>query len=369
MEQFYQILLILFFFGLAIQLFFVFFFFLRLIKHKTLNREFHEAVSIIICARNEAENLKEFLPLVLQQSYFNYEVVVVNDQSKDNTEYVLKSLEKEYSHLNIVKIEKHVKHRTGKKFALTLGIKAAKNEYLLLTDADCVPSSEKWLKKMVHSFDDKKKIILGYGAYKKGKGLLNLMIRFDAFNISLQYFSYALAGMPYMGVGRNLAYKKSIFFSNKGFASHIHLASGDDDLFVQEVATKENIAIEFDADSHTISNTKESWKEWIFQKRRHSTTSKHYMFRFKFFILLWPFSLFLFWISFFFLLFIKENVFILLLLFAFRFILFFIVYFLIMKKLKLLDLLMWFPVLEIIHIFIQGFFVLLNIFNKPTTWR
>ena len=123
----------------------------------------------------------------------------------------------------IVKIEKHVKHGIGKKFALTLGIKAAKHEYLLLTDADCKPTSKNWLSKMAANFSDVKQIVLGYGAYKKEKELLNTMIRFDAFHIAFQYFSFALAGETYMGVGRNLAYKKSVFFNNKGFASHIFL--------------------------------------------------------------------------------------------------------------------------------------------------
>ena len=253
---------------MLIQLFYVLYFFSRLVFFKKENSSFSEPISIIICAKNEAENLTEFLPKILEQKYSNFEVILVDDQSKDNTEYVLKELKRKHFNLKEVKIEEHVNSRLGKKFALTLGIKAAKHEYLLLTDADCVPASEHWLNEMASNFSAKKQIVLGYGSYKKEKGLLNKMIRFDAFSVALQYFSYALADMAYMGVGRNLAYKKSVFFDNKGFASHIHLLSGDDDLFIQEVANKQNLAIAISSNSHTISEAKQSWKEWIFQRKK-----------------------------------------------------------------------------------------------------
>ena len=367
MELFTQILFYIFVFSLIIQLFYVLYFFVRLVVYKLSETTFNEPISVIVCAKNEAENIAEFLPKILEQEYTDFEVVLVDDQSKDNTEYVLKELKVKYQNLKIVKIEEHVKHRVGKKFALTLGIKVAKHEYLLLTDADCIPSSKNWLSKMVSNFE-KKKIVLGYGAYKKEKGLLNAMIRFDGFNVALQYFSFALASLPYMGVGRNLAYKKSVFFNNKGFASHIFLPSGDDDLFIQEVATKQNIAIEIDEDSHTISETKQSWKEWIFQRRRHITTSEKYKFIFKFLLGVWPLSQLLFWLSFTILIFFESTLLVVLSLFIFRILMFYALYLPLMKKLKSSDLLIWYPLLEILHIVIQGIFVLLNAFKKPTSW-
>ena len=319
MELFLQILLIIFIVSLIIQLFYVLYFFIRFAVYKSSKSTFNKPVSIIVCAKNEAENIAVFLPKILEQNYTDFQVVLVDDQSKDNTEYVLKELVQKYSNLKIVKIEKHIKHRVGKKFALTLGIKAAKHEYLLLTDADCIPNSKNWLRKMVANFSNKKQIVLGYGAYKKEKGFLNTMIRFDAFHTALQYFSFALAGETYMGVGRNLAYKKSVFFDNKGFASHILLPSGDDDLFIQEVATKDNIAIEITEESHTVSETKQRWKEWIFQRRRHITTSEKYAFKFKILLGLWPLSQFLFWLSFTILLFCKSALLIVFALFVFLF--------------------------------------------------
>ena len=335
---------------------------------KKENSSFSEPISIIICAKNEAENLTEFLPKILEQQYANFEVILVDDQSKDNTEYVLKEFKRKYFNLKEVKIEEHVNSRLGKKFALTLGIKAAKHEYLLLTDADCVPASEHWLNEMASNFSAKKQIVLGYGAYKKEKGLLNKMIRFDAFSVALQYFSYALADMAYMGVGRNLAYKKSVFFDNKGFASHIHLPSGDDDLFIQEVANKQNVAIAISSNSHTISEAKQSWKEWIFQRRRHITTSEKYKFSHKLLLGLWPLSHFLFWVSFGVLIFFESTLLVVLLLFIFRILIYYVLYYSLMKKLKTSDLLLLFPLYELLHLFIQGIFVLLNSKNKPTSW-
>ena len=369
MELFLLILFIIFIISLIIQLFYVLYFFVRFVLYKPSKTTFNQPISIIVCAKNEAENITDFLPRILEQNYSDFEVVLVDDQSKDNTEYVLKELIQKYSNLKIVKIEQHVKHRVGKKFALTLGIKAAKHEYLLLTDADCFISSKNWLSKMVANFNDEKQIVLGYGAYKKEKGLLNTMIRFDAFHIALQYFSFALAGETYMGVGRNLAYKKSVFFNNKGFASHIFLPSGDDDLFIQEVATKKNISIEIAEESHTISETKKSWKEWIFQRRRHITTSEKYAFKFKILLGLWPLSQFLFWLSFAVLLFFESTLFIVLPFFIFRTLMFYTLYYFPMKKLKSSDLFFWIPLLEILHICIQGIFVLLNSKKKPTSWQ
>ncbi len=344
------------------------YFFVRFVIYKPSETTFNEPISVIVCAKNEAENIAEFLPKILEQNYSDFEVVLVDDQSKDNTEYVLKDLKRKYYNLKMVKIEQHIKHRVGKKFALTLGIKAAKHEYLLLTDADCVPSSKDWLSKMVSNFSAEKLIVLGYGAYKKKKGLLNKMIRFDSVNVTLQYFSYALAGLPYMGVGRNLAYKKSVFFDNKGFASHIHIPSGDDDLFIQEVATKQNVAIEISEETHTISETKQRWKEWVFQRKRHISASEKYRIIFKFLLALWPFSLLLFWLSFSVLVFFESTLFVVLPLFTFRILLFYALYYPIMKKLKSSDLLLWIPLLEVLHLFFQGIFVLLSSKKKSTNW-
>ncbi len=233
-------------------------------------------VSVIICAKNEAENLKKNLPLILDQEYEPFEVIVVNDCSEDNTETVLENFKKEYPRLRTTRINRDNKFTHGKKLALTLGIKAAKNEWVLLTDADCKPAGGEWINEMGKHFIEGKSIVLGYGKYESKKGFLNRVIRLDTMFTAMQYLSSAMAGFPYMGVGRNLAYRRSLFFENKGFYSHLKLQSGDDDLFINEVANSKNTAVEYDPQAHTLSMPAETWREWVSQKQRHLTTCTNY---------------------------------------------------------------------------------------------
>jgi poly-beta-1,6-N-acetyl-D-glucosamine synthase len=233
-------------------------------------------VSIIICAKNEAENLKIFLPKIFAQDYPQFEVVVVNDCSYDHTEQVLKDFAEQYPQLKIVTIPEDENYKHGKKLALTIGIKGAQHEYLLMTDADCYPTSDQWLKQMAHTFTEKKQIILSYGKYETLPGILNRLIRYDTFTIAINYLSYALRGKTYMGVGRNLAYKKTLFFENKGFANHYHIPSGDDDLFISEVANSENVAVQLSSEAFTASVPKTTWADWMQQKARHLSTANFY---------------------------------------------------------------------------------------------
>jgi hypothetical protein len=207
---------------------------------------------------------------------------VVNDNSLDDSRYILQELKKTFKSLNVVELTQEAKLISGKKYPLSIGIREAKHEILLLTDADCVPASEHWIEKMQNGYDEKTEIILGYGAYHKRPGLLNKLIRFETFHTALQYLSYALAGIPYMGVGRNLSYKKNVFLRNKGFSSINHIPSGDDDLFINKVATGKNTAVIIDPDAVTRSIPKTSWSSWLKQKSRHYTTAKFYKPKHKF---------------------------------------------------------------------------------------
>ncbi|MDQ3682655.1 MAG: glycosyltransferase, partial [Bacteroidota bacterium] len=263
----------------AVQVFYYVFFFSRLAfyKPKEKQRSQQHPVSVIICARNEDENLARNLPGVLVQSYSTtHEVIVVNDNSVDDSKYVLAELHKAFKKLQVIELEQEAKMIAGKKFPLSVGIKEAKHEIVLLTDADCVPASEHWLFKMQNGFTDNVEIVLGYGAYQKLPGLLNKIIRFETFHTALQYLSYAISGVPYMGVGRNLAYRKNLFFQNKGFSSINHIPGGDDDLFINQVATKSNTAVSIDPESFTLSIPKKAWKDWKRQKNRHYSTGKFY---------------------------------------------------------------------------------------------
>ena len=237
---------------------------------------FSPGISVIICAKNEEYNLEQFLPHVLQQDYPEFEVVVVNDSSTDDTELVLMQLAAQFDQLRYTSIPVDDKFKRGKKLALTIGLKAAKYEHVLLSDADCYPVSDHWLKRMASNFSEDHKIVLGYGGYERSKGLLNTLIRYETTFTAIQYLSYAIKGNPYMGVGRNLAYEKALFFDNKGFAGHYHLISGDDELFVNQNATRLNCAVEFSPESHTLSLPETTFRAWIKQKKRHLSAGSHY---------------------------------------------------------------------------------------------
>jgi cellulose synthase/poly-beta-1,6-N-acetylglucosamine synthase-like glycosyltransferase len=280
-----------------IQIFYYLFFFSRLAFFKTAiknNTQTHP-VSVIICARDEAANLAKNLPGSLVQAYSTtHEVIVVNDNSFDDSKYLLEEFERNFKHLKVVELKQEAKMIPGKKFPLSVGIKTAKYEIVLLTDADCVPSSEHWIEKIQESYDDSTEIVLGYGAYHKKKGLLNRLIRWETFHTALQYLSYALAGKPYMGVGRNLSYKKAIFFRHKGFSSFNHISSGDDDLFINTAATKNNTKINISPEAFTLSDSPNTWNQWVKQKRRHYSTAKYYKPLHQFLLGLYSLSHFLF---------------------------------------------------------------------------
>jgi len=281
-----------------IQLFYYLFFFLRLAIFKTRPKNISQThpVSVIICARDEAANLVKNLPGALVQEYkTTHEVIVVNDNSLDESKYILEEYQRTFKQLQLIELKQEARFIPGKKFPLSIGIKTAKHEIVLLTDADCVPASEFWIEKMQDGFNNGIEIVLGYGAMHKKKGFFNKIVRWETFHTALQYLSFAKAGMAYMGVGRNLSYKKSVFFRHKGFSAHNHVPGGDDDLFINNAATKKNTTIVIDKDSFTLSEPPNNWKQWISQKNRHYTTSKYYKPLHKFLLGLYAFSLFLFY--------------------------------------------------------------------------
>ena len=283
----------------AIQLFYYIFFYLAVYFYKPRQPKTEkQPVSVIICARNEAENLAKFLPHVLEQDYPDFEVIVVNDCSEDNSYDILGKFITQYPNLKISTVNKDPKFTHNKKFAQFIGIKAAKNDLLLFTDADCQPESEKWLEGMTSNFDENVSFVLGYGGYLNSKGLLNKFIRYDTMVIAMQYFGMAIRGIPYMGVGRNLAYRRSAFFANKGYGAHNHVISGDDDLFVNTNATGKNTRVEFREVTHTRSIPSSGLKEWITQKKRHITTAPYYRFRDKFLLFTETFTRTIFYASF-----------------------------------------------------------------------
>lgn len=271
------IILIIFVAAWIIQMSYHWLLFSRLAFHKKKEQKNNfEPVSVIVCSHDSYEYLIDLVPAVLSQDYPEFEFVIVNDCSQDETKEYLEDLSRKSSKVKVVSLTQHLNFFQGKKFPLSMGIKSAKYDLLLLTDADCIPNSDQWIKSMVNAYEKDSEIVLGYGPYFERKGLLNKLIRFDTLYIAMQYLSLALAKMPYMGVGRNLSYRKSTFFNNNGFTSHYNIPSGDDDLFISQVANERNTEISIDPTIRVESEPKRTWRGWVRQKRRHYSTGIKY---------------------------------------------------------------------------------------------
>lgn len=363
-EHWWQWLFYIFVLVCIIQLAFYWFIFARLAFYKKKPREQYQQhpVSVIVCARDEAPRLAANLPGLLVQHYpSTHEIIVVNHNSQDETRYLLEEFKKTFKGLQMINLEQEAKGIPGKKYPLSIGIKEAKHEILLLTDADCVPASEFWIQHMQDAYAEGIEVVLGYGAYHKRPGMLNKLIRFETFHTALQYLSFALAGMPYMGVGRNLSYKKKLFLQIKGFSSINHIASGDDDLFVNKVANKNNTAIVIDPEAVTLSEPKKKFSQWIRQKRRHYTTPRYYKPIHKFLLGLFSMTSFLFWP-----LFVLSIIYydwrIALTIFGFRLISQMVIYYKSMNKLGEKDLFGWFWLFDLWMFFYYLIFA-------PALWR
>jgi cellulose synthase/poly-beta-1,6-N-acetylglucosamine synthase-like glycosyltransferase len=326
-------------------------------------------VSTIICAKNEAKNLSVNLKSILIQDYPNFEIIVVNDASTDNTLEILNTFKNNYHNLKVVDIKHTSTYKGNKKNAVTKGIKAATNEYLLFTDADCKPLSKNWITEMTSQFIDSKSVILGYGGYQKIKNsLLNKLIRYETLLTAVQYFSYAKVGIPYMGVGRNLAYTKDSFNKANGFLDHTHIQSGDDDLFINQIATKKNTTICYSKASFTISEPKKTFNTWFRQKRRHLTTANHYKPIHQFLLGLYYLSQFLFWSLAIILLVLSFKWQLVTILLIIRLTTQYIILGNSAKKLCEKDLIIFFPILDFILVISQFGVYLSNLISKPTSW-
>ncbi|GAB3170426.1 glycosyltransferase [Telluribacter humicola] len=278
-----ELLLAILGFFILIQLFYYLFVFTRLIGYKQYSEPGPDApaVTVLVCAWNELENLQELLPLLDAQEYPTFEVLVLDDRSTDGSHDFLKKHVFGWDHVRFIRIDTEVKHITPKKYALSVGMKHAQYPIALMTDADCRPVGNNWISSMVAQLTNGKDIVLGFSPYMKKGGLLNWFIRCETFYTAVQYLSFARVGWPYMGVGRNLMYKKSLFFEHKGFYTHKGVVGGDDDLFMNQAATPDNTVINLDPESFMYSVPKTSWGSWFTQKRRHLSVGKLYKPKYK----------------------------------------------------------------------------------------
>jgi glycosyltransferase involved in cell wall biosynthesis len=277
-------LLITWLFVVGIQLIYTLFCYIRTAVHrpKTMPGDASPGsstlgVTVVVCAWNELENLRELIPLLAAQQHPTFEVLIMDDRSTDGSEEFLRQTLTAFPNIRTIRISQVHDHVTAKKYALTIALKKAIHPVVLLTDADCRPASAKWLSGMVAQLSGpNRSLVLGFSPYLHEPGFLNFLIRSETLFTAVQYLSLALAGFPYMGVGRNLLYRTALFFGNNGFYSHLTVLGGDDDLFVNEVATAQNTAISLDPNTFAWSEPKHTWAAWRHQKRRHLNVGKFY---------------------------------------------------------------------------------------------
>lgn len=226
-------------------------------------------VSVIISSENEADNLAINLPLILEQDYPNFEVIVINDGSTDETDTLLQSLKLRYSHLYQTFLPLSNDKQFGRhKLALTIGIKAAKGEVLLFTEPYCRPISNQWMKRLAAKISDKTDVVLGYSYYIRTNSFYNRVARFDNHLFSMQYLSKAIIEKPFTGTYRNVAFKKQLFFDNKGFSSHLNIENGED-LFINHIVNNKNTEVSLSQDSF-IETSLNSFALWQQIKKNYS---------------------------------------------------------------------------------------------------
>ncbi len=266
---------------------------IKIKSKKTQTTSTYCGISVIIAAKNEAHNLKKHLAAVLNQNYPLFEVIVVNDNSSDDSLSVLKAFKEKYASLKIINLHNDF---SSKKNALSEGINHSTYDTLCFTDADCFPKSTQWLSTMKNYISDQTPIVLGYSPYNKQAGLLNKLIRFETLQTAINYFGFANLNKPYMGVGRNLMYKKEVFKRLNGFNSHLDILSGDDDLFINSAIKHHNVGLCLDEKSFVVSEPKTSSSSWYNQKKRHYSTSYHYQWKHQFVLGFQFLVRFFFWI-------------------------------------------------------------------------
>lgn len=252
-------------------------------------------ISVVICARNEARTLEELIPALMQQDHREFEVVVVNDRSDDDTWEILQWMKPQFPRMKPVNIQADERFNYGKKIALGVGVRSAKHPHVLLTDADCIPASNDWISLMAAGFRNGRSIVIGHSPYAKTPGLGSVLERYDGAIKAMQYMGFAQAGVPYMGVGRNLGYASEVFFGTVGPRRHNHLMSGDDDLLINEVARRGNTAVVADPRAFTTTRPTPDLATWIRRKRRHYTTAVHYRFGHQVLLMLLPLARMAFW--------------------------------------------------------------------------
>ena len=347
---------------LAIKLCYALYYYLRLALYKVTDKQNHvneRKISAIVCYHNESSNVISSISALSHQSLKKLELVLVDDLSTDNTLELLKANLAENAKI-VTNTEKH----DGKKVALSKGISQATSEWLLMTDADCKLPQE-WAETMAN-YTENSKIVLGYAPLDRSDTWVGKFARYETFYTALQYLSFALAGRPYMGVGRNLMYHRSIFDAAGGFSNHRDLASGDDDLLINYAANANNTTICIDPKSFVYSPGKDTFRSFIRQKTRHVSSSHRYRWLDKVLLGLSSLSQMGLYLSAALLLFSQSSNWILLL--SLYWIVMLIIQYPICKKLHSMDLWLLFPVYDIAMAMYYMIMIPFTFIKKQNSW-
>jgi glycosyltransferase involved in cell wall biosynthesis len=334
----------------------------------------YPGVSVVICVKNDCSYLEQFLPFILTQDYPDYEVIVVNDNSNDDTEHILREMQQFHKHLQVISIATQVQKKNDNKLALAVGIKSAKNDLILMTNADCQPRSASWIRELAACSTDKKSIVLGYRTYKPKKGLLNILVRFDVLYTAIRYFSFTLTGCPYMGTKSNMLYSKEMFLQNNDYLLAYKMDAGENDLFISKMMNKHNTTISYSYPSQMIASFHyQSFLEWINRKKKHIRAMKYAKSTSKFFLSLYWYTGLLFYILLVITLLLSVNViwgigFLL----GVYFIRLFSQWFIFAKacnKLNEKQLIKYIPLMDIFFMFLIPLIKALTSFQKQSRWK
>ncbi len=350
-------------------IYFIFFLKFSLKSSSGTTTTFSQPVSVIIYSKNQADYLRQVLPQFQNQSYPEFELILINDASIDETLDVMEAFQQTDSRIGIVNVQNNEAFWGNKKYALTLGIKKARYAHLLFTRADTQPDSENWIREMSASFASGKSIVIGYSGFQKTKGsLFNKMMRFDGLLGAIECFSQALWNNPYSGTGRNLGYTTDHFYRINGFARHLHISGGEDMLFINEASDGQNTAVCYTEDALLRHAPPKTFSEWFYQKRREWFIAHNFKLKHRILLGTFKVSQMLFWL-FFFTLVVGPYWMWAASVLAVRLLLQAVVYYGAAKKLKETDVIWMFPLMELFLVCIQIGIFMSNIFSKPTHWK
>ena len=256
-------------------------------------------VSVVMVAHNDSVWLRNNLVYLLEQDYPDFEVVVVDYLSTDDTKFVLQLLAENYKHLKVVHFEQNVSGYEGKKYPLSIGIRSAKNDILLLADPECIPADQEqfhWIRSMVEGYSQEQvEIVLGYCGIAHKNTLFNWLQQYDNMDYSAEYLASALMRRPFTGNGRNLSYRRRLFMDHNGFIYHYHVSDGADDMFINQNARRHNTGVVLTPASFTVTEPQASWLLWHRYRKHRTETHRYYSTHLKLMRMARPLSVLLFY--------------------------------------------------------------------------